>query len=220
MCSSYHHGSDHNFDITHVSRVAYLQEASRIPSYILSDGPALSRTFATASVRRPIAHFGAHAHGRTSAARKNQTSRLFRHIPAHGYSARGSKISRISTNSPGGRVRPLLLTRPPAIGFRHQNRDSYSDVLTCLSRQPPGTLRVIPARRTHSTSKRATSAVHTALGLSPIPCFSYTAAASIPGMTRCANHAAADCILLRGHSFLHGLLLAPHTTPTLGNAHD
>ena len=117
LCSGHHLGSDHNFDITHVSRVAYLQEAARIPSYILPDGPAFSRTFATASVCRPIAHCGAHTRGRASAAHKNQTSRFFGHIPAHGYYARGSKISRIPTNSPGGRVRQLLLTRPPAIGF-------------------------------------------------------------------------------------------------------
>ena len=96
-------------------------------------------------------------------------------------------ISRISTYNPGGRVCPPLLMRPPAIGSRHSNRDSYSDVLTCLSRQPPGALRVIPARRTHSTSKCATSAVHTTLGLSPIPGYCYTAAASISGMTRCAS---------------------------------
>ena len=72
LCSSHHHRSDLNFDITRLTRSIPSTKLRTFRPAFFPAAPAFSRTFATASVRRPTAHV---VHMRTAAHRPRTRTR-------------------------------------------------------------------------------------------------------------------------------------------------
>ena len=72
LCSSHHHRSDLNFDITRLTHSIPSTKLRTFRPAFFPAAPAFSRTFATASVRRPTAHL---VHMRTAAHRPRTRTR-------------------------------------------------------------------------------------------------------------------------------------------------